>query len=663
MKLIRSLVFPWFVYFAATLAAMFVIYVKVPKLQTTPESALLAALGLGALLCLMANLRSFGNVGIWMSESLPESLRYGGSFRWIFRAVQFGVIAAAFWGVGQFSWVPLIWHAVVIPTIFTICLFVAVFSLLGPILKWSSNLAWSRAFSLILSLPVFAAVPATAVFVGQTIVDAYRASHADLAIAAEQALVNAGKEDPAKPISFKARVLAITPTEMKVSGEWPVGSGKKTTIAIDLKQLSPKVAAGLPKATTPKEVPLTIEPRAVKANAEQPQVALTDKDIRAAITSTRAEKKAAGFRELYENAKGLCPEYSKEIIAALDPKGNKDVVFWAVKDIECAEVRSAVGLPKLASIMLEHSDPLVRAAAIKGLRKYGDENVRQISYLLVKRLAEREPAEVVEATASVLAPLGGDTLRWSTNKLKTLLDANPVSQAAAKSLIQYYGRDDLVADYVAQNLTQEPEARGRAVAMVCLLPKAKRSIAEPHVSGIVGSIKTADQTDPGIRALDCLGKPGFQAIRQEVNQPKQLDRAVAARALAEFNVKEEIDEALETAEKCARDENAQVRQWCSQTLGRIGVPALPKILELLNSGDSNLKESGRIALSYFDDPSGKPALQKVMQDNSGWMANTRKLQIAKAVGTALVKIDNEQKAQATRASASSAEAQPTTSKQ
>ena len=47
----------------------------------------------------------------------------------------------------------------------------------------------------------------------------------------------------------------------------------------------------------------------------------------------------------------------------------------------------------------------------------------------------------------------------------------------------------------------------------------------------------------------------------------------------------------------------------------------------------------------------KPALEAVLRENSGWMANARKLQIAQAVGTALVKIDKdkmeaERKAQA-----------------
>ena len=64
-------------------------------------------------------------------------------------------------------------------------------------------------------------------------------------------------------------------------------------------------------------------------------------------------------------------------------------------------------------------------------------------------------------------------------------------------------------------------------------------------------------------------------------------------------------------------------------------------MELLDSSDSNLKESGRLALLSFEDPAGKTALEDVMRSNSGWMANSRKLQVAKAVGMALAKIEND----------------------
>jgi hypothetical protein len=51
-----------------------------------------------------------------------------------------------------------------------------------------------------------------------------------------------------------------------------------------------------------------------------------------------------------------------------------------------------------------------------------------------------------------------------------------------------------------------------------------------------------------------------------------------------------------------------------------------------------LKASGNNALNFFDDPVAKSELARVRAENSGWMANQQKLQVAKAVDKALIKI-------------------------
>jgi hypothetical protein len=233
-----------------------------------------------------------------------------------------------------------------------------------------------------------------------------------------------------------------------------------------------------------------------------------------------------------------------------------------------------------------------------------------------------------------------------------LLDNSKTSGIASKVLVHDLKRDDLVAEYVSTHLAEEGDARVRAITMICSLPAASRSVAEPNISHIVASVKTADSEDPAIVALECLGAAGFQAIRQEVVSPERLEKPVAARALAEISDKDN-PEALETANNCARDANPEVRGWCSQTLGKIGAPALPKILDLLKSSDRNLKASGNNALNFFDDPVAKQELVRVRAENSGWMANKQKLQVAKAVDKALIKIINDESQTASDAKAAS----------
>ena len=572
MRLIRSLVFPWILFFVVAVAALVYLGVKpvsLPQLQGKTQYLPYAVLALGSLLALMANLRSLESVGIWMSEALPESLRYGGSFTWFFRAVKAGLVAAAFWFVGQLPWIPLVWQVAVIPVVFTFALFIAVWSMLGPILKLTSNLAWSRGFGFILSLPVLAMVPATAWLVGDTAVHAYRASRPDVTL----------------------QVAAARSIAVETDEENAASSAK-------------------PEAETRVKTP-----------------------------STKPDSRADGFRKAALAGKP-CPELTKDVqLALMEPRGSKETVYWAARAIQCAEVRAVVAMPRLVQVMLEHPDALTRAASINAMKKYGHANVRQISYLLVKRLSAGEPPEVVEAAAGALAPLGAEEQRIGSKRLAALLEDKRVSSFAALSLVRDFKRDDLVAEHVAQGLeSTDATAKERAVGMICTLPKSRRSVADGKINEVIAMIKSADSDDAGVKAIDCMGASGIKAIREQVANPTRLDRELAAHVLAELDPKED-PQAIETASSCSHDGNKEIRKWCSQTLGELGAPALPKIVELLKSSDPGLKEAGQNALNFFDDAGAKDDLRKILADNSGWMANNKKLQIAKAVGTALVRIE------------------------
>lgn len=593
MRLIRALVFPWFVYFAAVVGGLCTVAIRYPHFQESIKfrPVFVASVFGVFLLCLLANLSSLNNVGIWISESLPESLRYS-STAWLSRAMKALLVAAVFWGIGQTPWVPLIWQAVVIPAVFTICLFVFLWNLFGPILKFSANMAWSHLFSMVLSFPIVAIIPLTACFLAQNIVQAYHASNPDMPITSESHF------DILKAASALRRDQIVKPVEVA------------------------------------DEDPNDEDNEAVSQH-------LDDKEIRGAIHSQRPERRSLALTQL-RDSRSNCELYAHEIQIALEPNLNDDIVYAAVRDVHCSGIRTVIGMSRLTSIMMDHKVARTRAAAILAMPTYGEANVRNVAYLLFKRLSETESPEVAEAAAVVLSKLNSEQRRIATNRLKPLLMVDSMSASIAKVLVQNYGREDLIAEYVQQNLNGDARAQFRSIAMICLLSKDKRSIVESHISNVVASIHNPTANDPGFKALSCLGPAGFNAIREEVSRPHVLPPAVAARALSEFNVKD-TPEALEVANKCARDGNPQVRQWCSQSLGKIGEPALPKILDLLQSNDSDLKDSGQNALKFFHDDRAKGALQQIRAQNSGWMANNRNLQIAKAVSTALLKIENEQR--------------------
>lgn len=555
-NVLRSLILPWVLYFIVALTAFVVAGVKF-QIQAKEDPLFPILMGVPALLCLILNLRTLQKAGIWITHGLPSTLRF--SYRkWLGNAVLAVLVAAMTYGIGTLSWIPLLWHAFVIPAVFALSLFVMVRSLIGPILKWSSNIAFGRTMVFLQSLPVLFLVPVTVIFLGETIVKAYYASRPDYVVT----------ESPDVPVETAA--AAPKPEESHI-----------------------------PEATS---------------------------------------EKAIEFKRMVESGQS-CQESNKDIQGGMNPNGPDDITYWAVRAVKCTELKSVVGLPRLVDVMTKHKNPVVRAAAIQAMTKFGTENVKRIAYLLVKRISENEKPEVIEAAAKVLERLGEDEKKWALNRLKNLMDeGGELGSAAAKVISNDMKREEIVAEYVATNLPGEPNARRRAVGMVCFISKANQAAIEPQIENIVATLTTGTKDDPGVKALDCLGPAGLQAIRREVIQPKHLKKVIAATALADMDLRGKPD-ALVTIEACTVDEDEQVRRLCSQSLGKIGAPALPKILELLNSGDSAMSEAGKNALSFFDDPSAREELQQVRASNSGWTANNRKLQIAEAIDKALIKLN------------------------
>jgi HEAT repeat protein len=565
MNVLRNLVIPWFCFFVLAILAT-VGVTLVLHIQAQEHPLYLPILGAGAGLCFFLNIRTLSKAGIWIAHALPSSLRFR-KLPWVMTALYAGVLALVIFLLGQASWMPLFWHAFVIPTVFTISLFVAIWHLMGPILTWSSSLSFSRVAAFFVSLPVFVLVPLTAFFLGKTIVRAYLASRA----------------------------------EVIIIGEKP---------------------APAPAAVKPAEV------------ATETLPAFMDKD-------SKIDEKANVLREAFLSGKP-CPELDKEIQAAMISKAPEEQAYWAIKAMKCSNLTAMVGLPKLAKVMSDHPSHYVRSAAIRAMTRYGGDTVKKINYLLIKRINEKESADVIESAAWMLSRIDEEDRKFAVNRLKALLDNIKINSTAARVLIQDLKQDELVTNYVSENLTAGGEARRRAVELVCWLPKPSLAAIEPHIEQIVATVKTGAQDDPAMKALDCLGHPGYFAIRKEVLNPQQLERPVAARAFAEMTVKDS-SEALETVETCVRDSNEQVRKWCSQSLGKIGAPALPKILDLLSSSQSELKDAGKNALNFFDDPAAKTELEKIRAENSGWFASKKKLQIAEAINTALIKVETENK--------------------
>lgn len=557
-NVLRALMIPWILYFFVTIASYVFAALNFPSLAHDPKYRLLF-MEVGGFLCLVLNYSTLSRAGIWVADSLPFSFRRNPK-TWMIAAGVAIVVAAAFYLIGQAPWMPLYWQGFVIPTIFTLSLFVILRSLLGLTLKKAARVQFIRTFTLLMILPMMALISLTALFLGQNIVVSYEASRPN-----------------------------VLPRSMML-----------------------------------------------QATKEQPAAVVTVEDPQVPPVSTT--KRAQEFQAAIESGQS-CVEQNKEIRLGLDPNASEDVAYWAVKAVKCTDMKGVVILPRLVDLMIKHKSPKVRAAAVNMMAKYSNESVKQVSYLLVKHLHEREPKEVLEASATILSRLGDGERGLATNRLKAILDSQSNSIAAAEILIHQMKRSDLVANYVSDHLTESTEARSRAISMICLLPESDRKVATSHVSEIAASIKQGHAKDPAMLALACLGGAGLQAVRQEVQNPQKMPRPLAAQALAEMDLKND-SETLKTVTHCLQDENEEVRKWCSHSMGKIGKLALPQILDLLKSKDPELTEAGHLALQALSDPEASEELRRVRAENSGWTANRKKLEMANEVSSALVRIES-----------------------
>jgi HEAT repeat protein len=359
-------------------------------------------------------------------------------------------------------------------------------------------------------------------------------------------------------------------------------------------------------------------------------------EVTGAKVPEAVSKRAQEFQALAESGKP-CSEQNSDIRGNLDTRVAEDIGYWAIKAVKCTDMKSIVILPRLADMMMKHKSPAVRAAAVQMMLKYNRDTVKPIAYLLIKYINEKVPKEVMVANASVLSKLGEEERTFAVSRLKSLLDSS-VSQIAAEILVQNMRRPELVTNYVSENLATAGEARERAVAMICLLPNKDRGVATPFIADVTATVKSGTADDPAVAALSCLGTDGLKAIRQEVENPLRLPRPLAAQTLAEMDLKND-KETLKTVEDCLKDSDEMVRKACSQSMGKIGKLALPKILDLLKSSENERKTAGQLALQSLSDPEAQEDLRRARAENSGWMANQRKLQVAKAVANALVRIE------------------------
>jgi|GEM_PF-6076377 len=345
-----------------------------------------------------------------------------------------------------------------------------------------------------------------------------------------------------------------------------------------------------------------------------------------------------------------CAANKTLILSHLSTHQPSPLVLQALKGLRCTENRTVVATQKLLDLILGHSSGQVRAAALSLLPYYGTENLRRISYLLFKKISDKEEAQVVQAAAKILAPLGDLERAFVKNRLVILMNGDVHTLTASRILTETLKEEELVLSWISARLNlgseasprqnQGEAATRRAIGMICSVSEGQRKQFEPAINSILAAVKEPSLSDFAVQALHCLGESALVACTRELKEPLHISRKFAARILAGMKLPAD-SELMRLFEACAKDKDAETGKWCSVNLAKMGSPAIPSIVELLRSKDPLSHQAGKQALESMKDPSAKEALLTIRSMNSGWLANQDKLEVARAAQSALNKLQLE----------------------
>lgn len=390
---------------------------------------------------------------------------------------------------------------------------------------------------------------------------------------------------------------------------------KTVTFAYDQSRAMPDIA--LLEAIEPKEGPAAAAPTSSEIKAEELAQLVRLKEDAVACADARV--------------------FITNQLVASQPEVQ---VIEAIPLIPCSGIKPIVSLQRLLDLMMNHPSARVRTAAIKALPKYSTDSVKRVAYLLLRKVSETESDEVIAAATQVLLPTGDVERSLIKVRLKRMM-ANPLkSGVASRILIRDFGLEMDVKEIMRAEFNDTSKTPLQAISMLCSLKPADLEEFQPQIQRVLAAAEANPKEEVILKAIDCLGESARKAVQVELSQPRTLTKLTATRILERFELP--FDEAFALLlRQCARDASAEVRASCSKNLARMGSPALPTIVDLLRSGNPLAKESGRKALESLRDPKVKEELLRIGRENSGWLANQEKLEVARAARLALKQLESQ----------------------
>jgi HEAT repeat protein len=298
------------------------------------------------------------------------------------------------------------------------------------------------------------------------------------------------------------------------------------------------------------------------------------------------------------------------------------------------ETLGEIGVPAVPTLMeaLKNWDGDVRRAAAEALGKIGDLQAVPALIEALKDDKEWVRWKVAEALGKIGDPQAIPAL------MEVLKDEDwRVRQAAADALGKIGDRQAVPAlletlkDWYG-DVSRAAEALGEiGVPAVPALMEALKNWdwqvrwAAAWALGKIGDLQAVPalmealkDEDKDVRqtAAEALGKIGVPAVPALMEALKDEDwrvRQAAARALGEIG----DPQALPALIQALKDE--YVREAVEEALGKIGVPAVPALIEALKDDDEDVRRAAAGALGEIGDPQAVPALIEALKDDDEYV--------------------------------------------
>ena len=511
-------------------------------------------------LILVHFVKLLNSAGIWMAHSLPSQIKYN-KWPWIRTALTALTIALIAILASHLEWMPLIWSGIILPIIYSICLYFFLWGTIAPILSKTSSLQFSRTIAFFLLAPVLALIPLTGLVVSHSLVSSYFQSY---------------------PGKFNYSVDALT----------------------DL----------------PEEKPVTAEPPKDPAYT-QPDYKIADavKGIRQAVLANQS-----------------CEDQKKEVQKLLENSTPEDQLYWAIKGVKCSDISSVVAIPKLVNIMNENPHPIIRSSAIIAIGKLNPVTVKNIAYLIIKKLSSTENMDVIQSAAMVLKKLGGNDESFAASRLVKIITPEN-AEKIGHLLMTYFDGSSKVANYVQENIfSTNQKTKHGAIDLICSLKAEDRPTGESAYKAIITDLSSKNRITKTTTAITCLGEPAYKLILSEIENPQIITRNTALEVFHMLPGQFQTT-SFDTLKTCVEDMNALTRKLCARGIGQVGSKALPTILDLIKSDDPEKRETGQIALSFVKDESIMEQLKNLRDENSGWFANAQNLRTAESIQIAIAR--------------------------